>query len=274
MSQRTIRLLIAFDGSAYSGWQRQAQGESTVQGTLEQAFGRLCGDPVTVYGAGRTDAGVHALGMVAHLHTKATIPLVAFFKGMNSLLPEDIRILAADEAGASFHSRFDALGKTYRYDFTTRDVQLPCRRKYQAHYPGYFSLQRLQDCLTLLVGTHDFASFERAGSRDKSFDSGRGSVRTLTSLACFPSLTEPGSWSLRVTGDGFLRQMVRNIAGTLIEIAQHKRAPESLADILAARDRSRAGTTAPACGLYLERIYYPFPVFNFPACTCLPPTSL
>nr|WP_321469375.1 tRNA pseudouridine(38-40) synthase TruA [uncultured Desulfobulbus sp.] len=259
---RTIRLLIAYDGGNYCGWQRQRQGEPTIQQELELRLTHLCEEAITLHGAGRTDAGVHALGMVAHFQTRAAIPVVAFYRGLNAMLPPDIRIVAAEEAQADFHSRFDAHGKTYRYDFYTGVVQAPCTRLYRAHMPGPFDPNRLSQALHDLLGTHDFSSFERSGSRDKTLTAGRGAVRTLTSLCCSPTLGVPECWSIRVTGDGFLRQMVRILSGTLIEIGMGKRDMHSLPGILRARDRRHAGLTAPACGLYLEHIYYPFPVFS------------
>jgi tRNA pseudouridine38-40 synthase len=269
---RTIRLLIAYDGGNYCGWQRQRQGEATIQEEIEQRLSRLCEEPITLHGAGRTDTGVHALGMVAHFHTRTAIPVVAFFKGLNSLLPLDIRILAAEEAPADFHSRFSALGKTYRYDFFTGEVQLPAHRLHRAHVAGSFAPQRLRGALAHLVGSHDFSSFERSGSRDKTAVDGRGAVRTLYEVRCVPLLGSVDCWSLRVTGDGFLRQMVRILAGTLIDIGQGRRPPDDMVRILAARDRTQAGPTAPACGLFLETIYYPFPVFHSSASMpCSPP---
>lgn len=271
MSPRTIRLLIAYDGGNYCGWQRQRQGEPTIQEELELRLSHLCGETITLHGAGRTDAGVHALGMVAHFQTQAAIPVVAFFKGLNAMLPLDIRILAAEEAPPDFHSRFHAAGKTYRYDFFTGPVQSPCTRLHRAHLPGQFDPMRFADGLACLVGIHDFSSFERSGSRDKTAIGGRGAIRTLTELSCTPALGQPDSWSIRVTGDGFLRQMVRILAGTLIEIGQGKQEAKALPQILGARDRRRAGLTAPACGLHLERIYYPFPVFMDRPGPCSPP---
>ena len=251
---RTIRLLIAYDGGDYQGWQRQLNGP-TIQGEIERGLATICGLPVTLHGAGRTDAGVHALGMVAHFHTHTAIPLIAFTRGLNSLLSKDIRILRAEEAEPGFHSRFSALGKAYRYDFFTGEEQLPCSRRYIAHQPGRFAADRLREPLAALVGTHDFASFERTGSRDKEAESGRGAVRTIFSADCL-ARPEPDCWSIRLVGDGFLRQMVRIIAGTLIEIGQGKRPPDTIPAILAARDRTKAGLTAPACGLVLETIFF------------------
>jgi tRNA pseudouridine38-40 synthase len=258
---RNVRLLIAYDGGSYRGWQRQRQGEATIQEELETRLAHLCGAAITLHGAGRTDTGVHALGMVAHFQTTAAIPVTAFFKGLNSMLPKDIRILGAEEAPADFHSRFSAQGKTYRYDFFTGAVQTPSSRLYKAHCPGFFAAERLQAACGFLIGTHDFSSFERTGSRDKHATVGRGAVRTLTHISCFPVLAEPDCWSIRITGDGFLRQMVRILVGALIEVGQGKRHPEDLIRILEARDRAAAGPTAPSCGLFLEKIHYQPPIF-------------
>lgn len=262
---RNVRLLIAYDGSGYSGWQRQQQGEATIQETLEIALGHLCGESIILHGAGRTDAGVHALGMVAHFHTTANLPTKAFYKGLNALLPGDIRILAAEEAPPNFHSRLSAHSKTYRYDFSTTTVQLPSSRFYRAHYPGPFNPQLLKTAFAQLVGTHDFSSFERSGSRDKARSVGRGAVRTLTQASCVRTLGTLDQWSFRFTGDGFLRQMVRNLTGTCIQIGQGKRAIDGLQAILAAKNRAAAGPTAPACGLFLEQIHYVPPVFCPPS---------
>ena len=255
--ERCIRLVLAYDGNNYCGWQRQRQGEATIQATLEDRLLVLCGHPLTVHGAGRTDAGVHALAIVAHFHTQVPHPLAAFSKGLNSLLPPDIRILSADEAVPGFHSRFSAVAKIYRYDFFTGTVMLPAKRLYMAHLPGHFDVAPVREALEQLLGTHDFSSFERAGSRDLTCTEGRGATRTLSQASCLPIDDWPQGWSLRLEGDGFLRQMVRIIAGTVIEIGQGKRPAGSIPQILAARDRKTAGQTAPACGLFLEKVIYP-----------------
>ncbi len=256
--QRVIRLELAYDGTAYCGWQRQRQGEVTIQATLEECLEIICGHPLCVHGAGRTDAGVHAEAMVAHFLTTVAHPLAAFSKGLNSLLPQDIRILSAQEAEADFHSRFSACSKTYRYDFFTGAVMPPARRLYLGHLPGHFQAEPARQALEKLLGSHDFSSFERAGSRDPDAVSGRGAVRTIMHASCQPMAGLPGGWSLRLRGDGFLRQMVRIIAGTVIEIGQEKRVADSMVAILAAKDRKAAGQTAPACGLFLEQVDYEF----------------
>lgn len=252
---RNIRLLIAFDGTAYNGWQRQ-QHVPTIQGALEDKLHILCGEPVKVHGAGRTDSGVHALGMVAHFQTSAAHPLSAFTNGLNSLLPFDIRILEVCEAPMDFHSRFFALAKTYRYDFFTGRLMLPTDRLYQAHLPCSFNLEAVQQCLQTLIGRHNFASFEASGSRDRLHKEGRGATRTIFQTDCKPKDKQLERWSIHITGDGFLRHMVRNLIGTLWFVGQEKISPSEFTGILHARNRCLAGPTAPACGLFLEQIYY------------------
>ena len=251
---RLIRLLLAYDGTAYSGWQRQAQGESTVQATLEARLALICGHAVTLHGAGRTDAGVHALGMVAHFQTMVSHPLAAFSRGLNALLPPDIRILEAREAGPNFHSRFSACAKIYRYDFYTGQILPPTRRLYLGHIPGAFDVIPAKAALALLLGSHDFLCFAHAPDLHEG---GRGTVRTLYAASCEAMPDLPGGWSLRLKGDGFLRQSVRIMTGTIVEIGQGKRMVASIPAILAAKDRRLAGKTSPACGLFLEQVLYP-----------------
>ncbi len=266
---RNIRLTIAFDGTAYNGWQRQ-KNAPTIQGTVEQKLAVLCGEQIHIHGAGRTDAGVHALGMVAHFKTIAARPLSTFTRGLNSMLPHDIRILEACEMPSDFHSRYQALAKTYRYDFFTGDIMPPIRRLYEAHLPGSFDLTACRESLQLLIGRHDFASFEGAGSRDPLQKNGRGAIRTIFQAQCSPIAGQPDKWSFSITGDGFLRHMVRNIVGTLRQVGIGKISTDNFAAILAARDRQNAGPTAPACGLFLEKIYYDrqkIPALQAPAAT-------
>lgn len=252
---RNIRLLIAFDGTAYYGWQRQ-KNVPTVQGVLEEKLSTLCCTPIKLHGAGRTDTGVHALGMVAHFNTSVSHRLSAFSKGLNSMLPKDIRILKAREVATNFHSRFAALGKTYRYDFFTGELMLPTHRLYEAHFPGFFHLTPVNRCIQRLIGSHDFASFEGSGSRDLSQQGGRGSIRTILHAQCSAIDREPNHYSFAITGDGFLRHMVRNIVGTLLQVGQGTLSGSDFTSIFNARDRQSAGKTAPACGLFLKQIYY------------------
>ena len=262
MSGRSIRLVITFDGTAYKGWQRQ-KTVPTVQGVLEKKISLLCTEPITLHGAGRTDAGVHALGMVAHFHTNAAHPPATFYHGLNSLLPPDIRILEAESASPDFHIRYSAPGKTYRYDFFTGRIMPPTRRLYEAHFPCSLNLAAVQECLRFLTGTHDFASFEGSGSRDPLHSKGRGSIRTIYQAECRPVKNMPLHFSFFVTGDGFLRHMVRNMIGTLLPVGQNRISPAEFADILSARNRSSAGPTAPAHGLFLQKIYYKDQEFQF-----------
>ena len=256
MSQRNIRLHIAYDGTDYCGWQKQENGP-TIQGLLEAALARITKEAVEVSGAGRTDAGVHAMAMTANFHTGAAMPAIAFQRALNSMLPKAVRVVEAAEAALDFHARFSAISKTYRYDFFTGAVQLPAERLYRTHAPCVFMPERVQPCLELLLGCHDFSSFEAVGTRDRNATEGRGAVRTIFRAECVADPVRSEHFSFRFSGDGFLRCMVRNLAGTLLWVGAGKLSREQLANILAAKDRKQAGPTAPACGLFLEQVEYP-----------------
>ncbi len=256
MNQRNIRLLIAYDGTGYSGWQRQ-NDTATIQGSLEDRLATMTGAAVTLHGAGRTDAGVHALGMVANFNTSSTIAAKGFLRGLNSMLPPDIRILAVNDVQTTFHSRFDATGKAYRYDILTGRVLMPTERLYALHVPGPLDIDRIRACLHHLAGSHDFSSFEASGSREPGRPNGRGAVRTIYRADFFPCSGRDDAWSFRFTGDGFLRHMVRNFVGTLIEAGAGKMTPEEFLAILQGRNRCLAGPTAPARALFLEQVFYP-----------------
>jgi tRNA pseudouridine38-40 synthase len=251
---RNIKLLLAFDGTEYAGWQKQ-KSEKTVQGVIEDRIHVMTGEHCCLHGAGRTDAGVHALGMVANFHTESDIPCLGFAKGLNSLLPRDVRVLDAGDVSPDFHARCDAKGKTYWYNFVGGRMQLPTERLYTAYVPGELDYEAMRLGLTCLVGTYDFASFEGAGSRDPEFP-GRGAVRTITE-ASLETIKTLDCYRVVITGDGFLRHMVRNIVGTVFEIGKGRLAHSDITTILAAKDRSAAGPTAPAAGLFLKRIFYP-----------------
>jgi tRNA pseudouridine38-40 synthase len=250
---RNIRLVIGYDGSDYCGWQRQNNGRS-IQGDIETLLARMCREEVNLHGAGRTDAGVHADGMVAHFHTEARISPANFRRGLNAMLPGAIRVFAVDNVDASFHARFSAIGKEYRYEIFHGPIQPPRLCRYSLHVPGILDLERIRSCLRLLQGTHDFSSFENAGTRDKSKTTGRGAVRTIHAARL---LSDGGNGlTLHFHGDGFLRNMIRNMVGTLLEAGRGKLSPQEFAAILAARDRTAAGPTAPAHGLCLTKVLY------------------
>jgi tRNA pseudouridine38-40 synthase len=256
VSQRNILLRIAYDGTAFCGWQRQENGPG-IQGILEEKLAVITKQPVDVSGAGRTDAGVHAEAMTANFRTSAAMPAAAFQKALNALLPKSVRILESREVSSDFHARFSAVGKTYRYDFFTGAVQHPAERLYRTHAPCLFLPERVRPCLKLLLGSHDFSSFEAVGSRDRSRATGRGAVRTLFQAECLCDAARPEHFSFRFSGDGFLRCMVRNLTGTLLWVGSGRMSSEDFAAILSAKDRRQAGPTAPACGLFLEKVQYP-----------------
>lgn len=260
MNPRNLRLLIAYDGTGYSGWQRQ-NDTATIQGMLEDRLTTMTGADVTLHGAGRTDAGVHALGMVANFNTRSTIAAQGFLRGLNSLLPPDIRILAANDVKTTFHSRFDATGKTYRYDILTGRLLLPTERLYVLHVPGPLDIDCIHACLRHLAGCHDFSSFEASGSREPARSNGRGAVRTIYRAAFFPCPSRDDAWSFCFTGDGFLRHMVRNFVGTLLEAGTGKMTPEEFLAIRRSRNRRQAGPTAPARALFLEKVFYEENIF-------------
>lgn len=248
-------MLIAYDGTRYCGWQRQNNGP-TIQGEIEGCLRRMTGEPVIVHGAGRTDSGVHALAMVGHFQTQSQIFAKSFHKGLNSMLARDIRILDVEDVETDFHSRYSSLAKTYRYDFCTGEILLPTKRLYKAHFSCRFSHDSVRKCLEYIKGEHDFSSFEASGSRDTDKPGKRGAVRIILAADCCPISGEKDSWSLYVTGDGFLRHMVRNIAGTLLLVGRGSLTVTDFKEIMQARDRRSAGPTAPANGLFLVKVWY------------------
>lgn len=256
---RTLKLTLAYDGAPFVGWQRQAAGDS-IQGLLEAALARFEGGPVTVHGAGRTDAGVHALGQVASAVVTCAHDPAVLLRGLNAQLPRQIRVLAVDEAPAGFHARFGARSKTYRYLFRTGDVAPPFEQAYVWHLPHPLDLERMRDAAALLQGTHDFAAFQSAGTgitrTERTLT--RSEIRTAPSPAPFqlPAGCTGTLCLYEVDGDGFLRHMVRAIVGTLVEIGRGSREVSEMAPLLRGGARADAGPTAPAHGLYLVRVDY------------------
>ena len=250
---RNICLLIAFDGTDYSGWQKQHHA-STIQGEIEARLKRLSGKEIPLHGAGRTDAGVHADGMTAHFHTDTRLTCNDFHRALNRMLPDAIRIVEVREMADDFHARFAATGKEYHYRVFTGGIMPPHKRFYMLHQSKPINREAMQLCLQTITGTHDFSSFENTGSRDKTRTDGKGAVRTIRE-ARYEQFAED-SWHFVFIGDGFLRNMVRNIVGSILEVGRGKESPEWFEQALKAKDRNAAGPTAPAHGLKLFQVFY------------------
>ena len=243
----TFKVTLAYDGTDFVGWQRQAEGVS-IQGVLEDALREFDRSDVPVTGAGRTDAGVHALGQVAGFTLARDFASEIVVRALNAKLPETVRVLSAEEAPASFHARFDARSKTYRYRIWNGDVLTPFERRYAWHVPAALDVDAMDAAARLLEGTHDFAAFQAGGSDVAT------TVRTIGQSTIRHSPSAMIEYD--VTANGFLRHMVRAIVGTLVEIGRGRRPPGWMRDVLASRDRSAAGRTSPARGLFLERVEY------------------
>ena len=246
---RTLKLTVSYDGTAYVGWQRQDNAD-TIQAALEKALAEIEGGPVTVHGAGRTDSGVHALGQVASVSLSHTIAPSTLVRALNAKLPPDIRVLAVLEMDPDFHAQYGARRKCYRYRIDRLPVASPIERRYAWHLPEPLDEPRMTAAAATLIGHHDFAAFQTGES-----EAGAGStVRTVYSL----DLRHENDriLAVEVTGDGFLRYMVRTIVGTLVEVGLGRRSVEDVGGILASACRDRAGQTAPARGLFLVSVDY------------------
>ncbi len=253
LDTRNIKLLIGYDGTNFCGWQRQLNGR-TIQGEIEDCLTLMTREKIDLHGAGRTDAGVHAEGMVAHFVTSSAITCHDFLRGLNSMLPGAVRILDAEQVDLDFHSRFSAIGKRYQYKIYTGKIQPPHLRLYSVHVPKELNFPAIKDCLKLLEGTHDFSSFENSGSRDKTIYSGRGAVRTIHRAELIKE--PPFQLIFQFIGDGFLRNMVRNLVGTVLEVGRGRTSVEKFSEIMKAKDRTMAAATAPAHGLFLKEVLY------------------
>jgi len=246
---RTLKLTVQYDGTAYVGWQRQETGES-IQGLIEEALRPIEGGPVAVHGAGRTDAGVHALAQVAHVRLGSTLDPGTLARALNATLPPDVRVVEAVEAEGDFHARFNAVGKVYEYRVLNGPTVSAFLHRYVWHVPMSLDLDAIREASAALVGHHDFAAFQGAGSTVTSTE------RTVTRLEWHDGGGFDHPIVMRIEGDGFLRHMVRNIVGTLVEVGVGRWPAPIVAEILHSRDRTLAGPTAPARGLFLVRVLY------------------
>ena len=244
--EMNYRVTLAYDGTGYLGWQMQAGGR-TIQGELEAALARLNGGPVVAHGAGRTDAGVHALGQVVSFRLARRWEGMALRRALNGNLPPEIRVLEAMPADDEFHARFSARGKVYRYEIDTNQVADPLRARYAWHYPYELDLARLAAEGRALLGTHDFSAFTVAGGETRT------RVRTLTEAR---AEREEGLVRLWFAGDGFLKYMVRTMVAAIVESSRGRLKVGSVEALLSGRDRAAGGTPAPAKGLTLIKVEY------------------
>lgn len=244
---RRIKLVLEYDGTGLSGWQRQNNGP-TVQAHLEDALARMVGAKTPIQGASRTDAGVHARAQVAHFTTESDIPTYGFRRGLNSHLPPAIAVVACARVADDFHARFSARGKYYRYQVLNRQSRSPLQRDRAWHRPRQLDLAAMAQAGTHMCGERDFSAFRAAGC------SARTTVRAVHEVRVAEA--EPGLIGIDVTGNAFLRNMVRIMAGTLVAVGEGRLSADDLPGILASGDRTRAGQTAPAQGLTLMRVFY------------------
>lgn len=240
------RLIIQYDGTRYAGWQRQVTARDTIQGKIEDVLGRMTGEKVEISGAGRTDAGVHARGQVANVHLPEGRSAEEIRDYLNAYLPEDICVTEVSEVSERFHSRLNAGAKTYLYRISTDSIKNVFERRYIYDLNESLDVERMKEAAAYLIGEHDFQSF-CAKKMKKS------TVRQLYSIEF---KERKGELQIFYRGSGFLYNMVRILTGTLIEVGRHERTPESVAEVLRAKERAKAGYTAPAKGLCLVRVEY------------------
>ncbi len=251
---KNIRLTIEYDGTDYNGWQIQKEkGKSkkekfrTIQGEIERAILKITGKKSNLYASGRTDSGVHAKAQVANFHSDANIPLKKLQSGINAVLPRDISVAKIEEADKAFHSRFSAKSKIYRYTILNRNSRSVFLKRYSWYIPYKLNLSLMKKEAKVLPGRHDFKSFAASGKEEKS------STRTIKTIAIkkYDDII-----TIDIEADGFLFNMVRNMVGTLIDVGRGRLSSGSIEKILNAKDRTKAGPTAPAQGLCLVEVKY------------------
>lgn len=265
---KNIKLTLQYDGTGYSGWQAQrsennpvkTKGKTiiTVQGALQETIGKITGEDVNVLSAGRTDAGVHALGQVASFVTGSSLSTDVFVSALNAKLPDDIRVIDASEVSPDFHPRYDARGKIYFYVISTDRIISPFLHRYAWRLPYGLGYEEMDRAVEFLTGTHDFSAFRASGCGAKS------TIRTVSGIS-IERLTGIDFMTARLAGnflrisieaDAFLRYMVRNIVGTIVDVGRGKIRAEDVERVLISKDRRLAGPTAPAKGLFLGKVFY------------------
>ncbi len=250
MPNRWLKLTVAYDGARYSGWQFQPD-KPTIQGAVEAAWLEITQEALRVTAAGRTDAGVHALRQVVGFRTETLLSTETLLRALNAVLPNDVAVLSVEEAHEGFHATYEAIGKRYRYQIHNGRVPSVFERNYCWHFPHLLDATAMHRAGQVLVGRHDFSSFETAGSERPD------SIRTITELTVLRGTVELADRvTIEVAGDGFLYNMVRTIVGTLVEIGRGTRDEAWISEVLSACDRRRAGQTAPPQGLFLVSVEY------------------
>jgi tRNA pseudouridine38-40 synthase len=249
---RNLKLILSYDGSDFAGWQVQPDA-STVQGTLASAIGRITGEKVLPQGSGRTDSGVHALAQVVTFVTESTVPAANFMKALNDVLPASVRVLEVEQVTADFHARHSARAKTYRYRICRSAICSPFLARYVWHYPFPLDEAAMMGAQTIIEGEHDFTSFAAVDPERGREGEPASNLRRIFSSAWERREDE---FVYTVKGSGFLHHMVRNLVGTFILLGKGTLKAEDLSRILEARNRSAAGATAPASGLYLVKVEY------------------
>jgi tRNA pseudouridine38-40 synthase len=247
---RNLKLTIAYDGTDFAGWQVQPEA-ATVQGTLSSAIGRITGEKVLSQGSGRTDAGVHALAQVATFQTGSVIPVGNFVIALNDILPASIRVLAVEEVAAEFHPRKSAQAKTYRYRIHREAICPPLLARYVWHYPYPLDENAMRDAAPMVEGEYDFTSFAAVDP-----ERGREGISNVRRIFSSRWQRESSELIYEVRGNGFLHHMVRNLVGTFLLVGKGTLKLADVSRILETRDRSAAGATAPASGLYLVNVEY------------------
>lgn len=243
---RNIKLIIEYHGKDFHGWQKQPN-KLNIQGEIEQAIGSITGEEIELIGSGRTDSGVHSLGQVANFKTNSNLPIEKFAVAINSKLKKSIRIKSAEEVEERFHSRYSVHSKKYRYVINYSETGTAIYRELEYQFPFALDIAKMQKAVKYFEGEHDFAGFKASGTSSKN------SVRKIFKAEVLPKGERV---YIELTGSGFLYNMVRIIAGTLLDVGMGKIEPEEIPAILESKDRKRAGKTLPAVGLYLVEVNY------------------
>jgi len=244
---RNFKMIVEYDGTAYSGWQRQENG-LTIQQALEEAIQLITGEKTVVIGSGRTDAGVHALNQVAHFKSNSALPANKIYRGVNSVLPPDIVVKKLEEVADNFHALRDVKSKVYIYKICNQPLSPALGRNYFWHVRQPLNILKMKKASKFLIGTHDFSCFCATGTDVKD------RVRTILNINI--DTIDDGFIEVKIESRGFLKYMVRNIIGTLVEVGHDKRKPEEMRKIIESKNRKIAGVTAPACGLFLKEVKY------------------